>query len=136
MTVMITEVWDALRSVGVEDEKARRAAEAVADHRAGLNERVDAGFAETERRDNALRLEMRDEIGGLRQEMRDEIGGLRQEMRDEIGGLRQEMRDEIGGLRQEMRDGDAALRGDVQLLKWMVGATFAGVVAILLRLFL
>jgi hypothetical protein len=114
MTVMITEVWDALKSVGVEDEKARRAAEAVADYRAGFNERLDNGFAEAERRDAALR----------------------QEMRDEIGGLRQEMRDEIGKLRQEMRDGDATLAAEIKLLKWMSGATFAGVVAILLRLFL
>ena len=125
MTVMITEVWDALKSVGVEDEKARRAAEAVADYRAGFNERLDNGFAEAERRDAALR-----------QEMRDEIGGLRQEMRDVIGGLRQETRDEIGKLRQEMRDGDATLAAEIKLLKWMSGATFAGVVAILLRLFL
>ena len=103
MTVMITEVWDALGSVGVEDEKPRRAAAAVAHYRAGLNERIDAGFAETERRDDALR---------------------------------QELRAEIGGLRQEMRDGHAALSADVQLINWMVGAAFAGVVAIPLRLFL
>jgi len=35
---MITEVYDALKSAGADDEKARRAAEAMADHRDDINE--------------------------------------------------------------------------------------------------
>jgi len=38
MTTMITEVYDALKSVGVDEEKARKAAEAMADHRDDINE--------------------------------------------------------------------------------------------------
>ena len=36
MTVMVAEAYDALRSAGADDDKARRAAEAVADSRTEL----------------------------------------------------------------------------------------------------
>lgn len=38
MTMMITEVYDALRDVGANDEKARRAAEALADYHRDISE--------------------------------------------------------------------------------------------------
>ena len=38
MTMMITEVYDALRDVGANDEKARRAAEALADYQRDISE--------------------------------------------------------------------------------------------------
>ena len=76
MTVMVAEIYDALRGVGVADDAARRAAEAVADNRSGL----------------------RDEIAGLRAETRAEFGKLRQEMRDGDNALRLD----IQGLRGEL----------------------------------
>ena len=38
MTMIITEVYDALRDVGANDEKARRAAEALADYQRDISE--------------------------------------------------------------------------------------------------
>ena len=38
MTMMITEVYHALRDVGANDEKARRAAEALADYQRDISE--------------------------------------------------------------------------------------------------
>lgn len=38
MTMMITEVYDALKDVGANDEKARRAAEALADYQRDISE--------------------------------------------------------------------------------------------------
>lgn len=66
MTVMVAEVYDALRDVGVTDEKARRAAEAAADARSGVREEI-----------AALREETRSEFAKLRQEMRDGDAALR-----------------------------------------------------------
>lgn len=38
MTMMLTEVYDALRDVGANEEKARRAAEALADYQRDISE--------------------------------------------------------------------------------------------------
>lgn len=38
MTMMITEVYDALKDVGANDEKARRAAKALADYQRDISE--------------------------------------------------------------------------------------------------
>ena len=38
MTMVITEVYDALKDVGANDEKARRAAEALADYQRDISE--------------------------------------------------------------------------------------------------
>lgn len=108
MTVMITEVWDALKSVGVADDAARRAARPVADYRAGFTERMEAGFAEAERRD----------------------GALRQEMQDEFARVRQDMTDERANVRVEIAPRD----GEFRLLKWMMGSLIALNSAVLLRL--
>ncbi len=54
MTVMIAEVYDALRSAGAEDEKARKAAEAVAESRTELT---------------AIEGGLRNEMHGIRLEM-------------------------------------------------------------------
>ena len=44
MTVMIAEVYDALRSAGADDEKARKAAEAVAESRSEMKT-IEAGLS-------------------------------------------------------------------------------------------
>lgn len=108
MTVMITEVWDALKSAGAADDAHRRAAEAVADYRAGFTERVEAGFAEAARRD----------------------GALWQEMKDEVANVREEMRDRRANVRVEIARRD----GEFRLLKWMMGSLIALNSAVLLRL--
>ena len=75
MARMIAEVYDALRSAGADDDKARAAATAV---------------AESDR---------------------------------DIAGVRLE----VSGVRTELAD----MRGDVRLLKWMVGFTMALVLGVL-----
>ncbi len=62
---------------------------------------------------NALRDDMRTEIGVLRDDMRAEIGELRDEMRIENGVLRDDMRIEIGVLRDDMRIEIGVLRDDM-----------------------
>jgi hypothetical protein len=80
MTTMLSEVYDALRDAqGVSDDKARRAAEAVAAY--------DARFTD--------------------------------------------IRGDIGGLKVEF----TGLRGEVRILRWMVGFNTALMVAMLVKLF-
>jgi hypothetical protein len=76
MTVMIAEVYDALRSAGADDEKARRAAEAVADAR------VESMQSRAE-----LRSDMQSLDSGLKREMQSLGAALRSEMQ----GIRSEL---------------------------------------------
>jgi CHASE3 domain sensor protein len=93
MTVMIAEVYDALRSAGADEDKARRAAEAVA-------------------------------------ESRDDMQRLSAEIRSEMQALAAELRSEMQALRSEMQ----SVRGELTILKWMMGVLIALVIAIFLQL--
>ena len=107
MTVMIAEVYDALKSAGADEEKARRAAEAVADARsANLHSQME-----------------------LRSDMQKLDSGLRQEMQSLEATLRSEMQ----SLRAELRSEMQALRSEMNVMKWMLGGVLAIAVAIFLR---
>ena len=107
MTVMIAEVYDALRSAGADEEKARRAAEAVADARSANLD------SQTELRSDIQKLD-----SGLRQEMQ----SLEATLRSEMQSLRAELRSEMQALRSEMN-----------VMKGMLGGVLAIAVAIFLR---
>jgi hypothetical protein len=108
MTVMVAEVYDALRDVGVADEKALRAAEAAADARAGLRER----------------------IGALREETRAEFAKVRAEMTGGFAQLRQELRDGDAALRLDFQ----TRRGEMNTMRWMPGVVLGLSLAIFARL--
>ncbi len=135
MATMISEVFAAFKSAGVDDDRARAAAEAMA--------------AQGERLMD-VRDELRGEIRGVRDELRDvrdelrgEIHTWRDELRGEIRTVRDELRGEIRTVRDEarsgaakLREGQADLRGSVRLLQWQVAALyamFAGVFWLLFR---
>ncbi len=92
MTVMIAEVYDALRSAGADDDKARRAAEAVAD-------------ARVESMQSRAELRTEHAVAGFRLEAGD--AGLDATLRSEMQGI----------------------RGELSILKWMVGGLLAVAVA-------
>ena len=76
MTTMITEVYDALKSVGADEEKARAAAEAIATHQRDTTE-----------------------------------------------------------LGSEMRTEFSDIRGELKLLKWMLGLVLAGIASLVIKTF-
>jgi len=181
---MIREVYEALREAGVSEEKALRAAEALAvagtarleeqlqrlvtreefdralqrlDERLAtlvtkehLDERLKE-FVTLEQLDERLRAfaakedlfalkeELRNEIQGVREELRAGIQGVREELRNEIQGVREELRAEIQGVREEVHKLDARLSGvEARLgsMQWLLGLIFAGIVALIFRVFL
>ena len=69
---MITEVYDAFRSAGADDEKARRAAEALSHYR-----------------DDITRLEHL--ISGVKTELKADISNIRTEFRTEIKAVKSEL---------------------------------------------
>jgi hypothetical protein len=74
---------------------------------------------------------LRDEIHAVNTSLRDEIQRVSTGLAGEIHAVNAGMRDEnqrgSTGLREEIQD----LRGDVRVLYWITGTTFAGVAALL-----
>ena len=99
MATMIVEIYDALRSIGVTEEKATKAAEAMAT--------------------------LEPQFAVMRQEYKAEFVATRQENRDEFASVRQEYRDEFASGRQEYRSGVAAVRADLRVMKWQIGLLYA-----------
>ena len=88
MSMMISEVYDALRSADADEEKARAAAVALA----ASEKRVEEQFIELRKGIEALRLVLRTEL--------------------------------------------SRMRGDLNLIRWILGLVLATNIAIVLRLFL
>ena len=57
------------------------------------------------------------------------------ELKVENDQIRQEFKNEAALIRQAMKAMEARLDGQLTLIKWMLGATFAGVIGVLIRLF-
>jgi hypothetical protein len=76
MSIMLTEIYDALKDAGASEDKSRQAAEAVAayDSRVG---------------------DLKGELGAFRSEMHGELGAFRSEMRGELAAFRSEVRGEM-----------------------------------------
>lgn len=111
MTVMIAEVSDALRSAGADDERARRAAEALAEWKGESRE-------------------LRANITEMRAEVSSGLSDARTDLRSEIGGLRTDLQGELHKVQIKLEKG----RGERSLIKWMFGALIVLNTGILVRL--
>lgn len=76
MTVMIVEGYDALPSAGADDDKARQAAEAVAESRGEMQR---------------LSPDLRSEMQSLASELREEMQALDSSLRSEMQALRSDL---------------------------------------------
>ena len=104
-----------LKQAGIPDEHAEAQAAALA-------EALQAGLQE---------LATKNDIEQLRLATKNDAESLRQE----INLQTKSTANEFAMVRQEIKNLDARIDGQLLLLKWMFGATFAGVIAILVRLF-
>ena len=111
MTVMIAEVYDALRSAGPDDDRARRAAaEALAEW-------------------NGESQELRTNITEMRAEVSSGLSEVRAELRSKIGGLRTDLQGELHNVQIELEK----VRGELSVIKWMFGALIVFNTGILVR---
>ena len=65
-------------------------------------------------------------------EIRSDLANIRGEFRNEFTAIRGEFRNEFTNVRGEM----AGMRGELSLLKWMIGFVLAGVLGLMLRIFI
>ena len=105
MANMILEVYDAFKSIGIDDETARKAAGALSDNPSA--------------------------IADLRSDMKDEFVLVRSEMAD----LRSNMKDEFAKVRSEVAERFNLLRSEQMVHRTMLGILIAGVVSIVLKLY-
>lgn len=79
---------------------------------------------------DSLSRETKTEIGGMRQEMRDnriatdnKIEALRQEVKVDLGTMRQEIANGFTNLRKDIKDDISDLRKDIKwVYRWVIGA--------------
>ncbi len=113
MTTMISEVYDALKdATGVSDEKARKAAEAVA--------QVDARF-----------FELKTSIETLRGETKASIEALRGETKAGFEALRGEMNAKFG----EMNVRFERVEGKLAFDRWVLLLIVGGIVTLMIKAF-
>jgi hypothetical protein len=102
MATMISEVYDAFIASGAPEDKARKAAEAMAAYDGHFN-----------RIENTL-------------------GVMRGDITNELSVMRGDINNDLGVIRGDIN----IIRGDISLLKWMNGITWALCFGIIFKLFL
>jgi uncharacterized coiled-coil DUF342 family protein len=122
MSIMVTEVYQALVDAGASEEKARAAAEAIPDM-SDLAEKNDVA---------ELRSELKQDIADLRSELNQNIAELRSELKQDIAELRSELKQDIAELRSELKQDIVGLKADLYKHMWLMqGATILAIVGIL-----
>ena len=138
MTTMISELYEALVDAGATEAKAREAAvvlsaedlnskdniaevkEDLASDIAGLDEKLSGKITELDQR-------LSGKITELDQRLSGKITELDQKLSGEIAELDQKLSGEIAETRKDIHK----LQLEMAVLRWMVGATLAGIAAIL-----
>jgi hypothetical protein len=95
MSTMVVEIYDALRSIGVAEDKAAKAAEAMAT--------LEPQFAA----------------------MRSEMQAMDSRMQAQFATVRPDMQAQFAAVRSDMQAQFAAVRSEMRMLKWQVGLLYA-----------
>lgn len=111
MATMISEVYDAFRSVGVPEDKARAAAEALSEEQLATK----ADIAKTE------------------QALRADVIKSEQALRAEIAKSEQALRIEMTKMDQALRADISRLEKEILVIKWMLGLVIVAVVIPLIK---
>ena len=114
MATMILEVYDAFRSIGIDDERARQAAGALSDNPRAIGE---------------LRADMTERFNQVHTDMTERFNQVHTEMAQ----LRAEVTQQFNQLRIE---DIAKLRTEQMVLRTMLGIVIAGVLSIVLKLYI
>ena len=122
MSIMVTEVYQALVDAGASEEKARAAAEAIPDM-SDLADKNDVA---------EFRSELKQDIADLRSDLKQDITDLRSELKQDIANVRSETKREIIDLRSELKQDIVGLKADLYKQMWLMqGATILAIVGLL-----
>jgi hypothetical protein len=121
---MISEVYDAFRSVGVPEDKARAAAEALSEEQLATK----ADIARLEKVTTS-------EIAKLEGATKADIARLEKVTTSEIAKLEKTTTSEIAKLEASTRADSARVERELLVVKWMLGLVIVSVVVPLIRPF-
>lgn len=116
MTTMVTEIYHPLREAGASEEKARRAAEVLADY----NDRFSTVQTRMDR--------VQSSIDALKIHIERQVAELR-------AALSTELQREMAALRPDLEPPISRLEAGYAVLRWMVGTSIALDLAVLVKLF-
>ena len=133
MSIMVTEVYQALVDAGASEEKARAAAAAIPDMSDLADKNDVAQFRSELKQDIAsLRSELKQDIASLRSELKQDIADVRSEFKREIVELRSELKQDTANLRSELKQDIVGLKADLYKHMWLMqGATVLAIVGLL-----
>ena len=116
---MVSEVYEAFRSAGVSEEKARDAASAIP-----VGERLATkdDIAEVRAEIAEVRAELKGDIAEVRAELKGDIA----EVRAEVAGVKTELKGDIAGVKTELKGDIADLKKDIAILKFVYGPVIIG----------
>ena len=127
MSAMQAEVFEAFRAIDVPEDKALRAAAALASAFAKSEDDTARSF---NKRDGAID-KLTAEVAALNSKLTAEVAALNSKLTAEVVALNSKITAEVAALNAKI----VKLDGDVALLKWMVGFTLAMLVTLLFRSF-
>ncbi|MDB5774007.1 MAG: hypothetical protein JWP38_140 [Herbaspirillum sp.] len=84
---------------------------------------------------NEFRAEVKADMAKLRSEAKSNLNEFRVEVKADMDKLRSETRADLNAFRTEVGLKFAEIKGNFDLLKWMVGFTLAGMVSIMFKIF-
>lgn len=119
MTVMVLELYEALKAAGAPEDKAQAAARTVAHHDARF-ERIEHRLDRLEARIDALEVSIDARFAALEAKMDARFGAVDAR---------------FNALKAEMDARFQALEAQLSMLKWMNGIVIAGVVALIIKAF-
>ena len=131
MTTMIAEVYDALRDAGAGEEKARRAAEALAGHEdrfTRLEHKIDTVDTRLNRRIDEVEASLTRRIDGVEATLTRRIDGVEATLTRRIDGVEATLGGKIDRV-------EARLRTEQVVIRWLIGTSIAGLLAIILKLY-
>ena len=133
MATMISEVYDAFRSVGIAEDKARAAAEALSEDQ--LATKADIVKLEKVTTAEIARLEAatKADIIKLEKVTTGEIARLEAATKSDIGRLEASTKADIGRLEAGTKADIARVEKELVVIKWMLGLVIVAVVIPLVR---
>lgn len=135
MSVIVTEVYDALVAAGSPEEKARAAAGVIPMTETLSTKQDFAEFRGEMKEDFAeFKGEMREEFAEFRAEMKADFAEFRTEMREEFAEFKAEMKGEFAEFRAEVKEEINPLKRDVAVLKLAMVSFMPAILALLAKL--
>ena len=135
MSLIVSEVYDALVEAGTSVEKARAAAAVipVAERLVTKEELTDqTGMLREDL--GQVKSELKQDISGVRSDLRHDIADVRSELKQDISGVRSDIRHDIADVRSELKQDIARLDKRIAVLNLAVFSFGPAILALLAKL--